>query len=99
LLNFTLFKEWGKVGGKQQEFNTPSSVSCDENHIVIADTLNFRVQIFDYDGKFLQTINNKDYIYAVFVCPFNNFIYFLDSFPSCNISTVNSKFSKDHLLA
>jgi len=48
-------KAWGKRGVKDGEFNTPHSVVVDKSgRLLVADRENFRIQIFDQDGKFLQ---------------------------------------------
>ena len=47
--------EWGKKGVDQGEFNTPHGIITDKTgRVYVADRENFRVQIFDADGKFLE---------------------------------------------
>lgn len=42
----------GKRGGEVGEFNYPTNLSVDrEGRLYVADTLNFRIQIFDRDGR------------------------------------------------
>lgn len=45
----------GKRGGAEGEFNYPTNIAVDQRNgnVVIVDTQNFRVQIFDKDGKFI----------------------------------------------
>ena len=53
--NGKFIKAWGKRGVKDSEFNTPHSVVVDKSgRLLVADRENFRIQIFDQDGKFLQ---------------------------------------------
>ena len=40
-----------------------------ENHIVISDTNNYRVQIFDRNGKFITKFGSKGTLEAQFLCP------------------------------
>ena len=47
--------EWGKKGIGQGEFNLPHAIVTDKaGRVYVADRENFRVQIFDADGKFLE---------------------------------------------
>ena len=50
----------GKRGTEDGEFNFPTNVAVDQRNgnIVVVDTQNFRVQIFDKDGKFLSKFGN-----------------------------------------
>lgn len=48
-------RAWGKAGVNPGEFNTPHAVLLDnQNRLYVADRENFRIQIFDQDGKFQQ---------------------------------------------
>ena len=50
--------DFGKKGNKPGEFNTTHSVEVDANgKIYVGDRGNFRIQIFDKDGKYLSEIN------------------------------------------
>jgi sugar lactone lactonase YvrE len=45
----------GKRGGDQGQFNFPTNATVDRaGRLYVADTLNFRVQIFEADGKFVR---------------------------------------------
>ena len=45
----------GKRGGEPGEFNFPTNLFVDtQGRLYVADTLNFRIQIFDPDGKLLS---------------------------------------------
>jgi len=52
-------KEWGRRGGEPGEFHTPHSILVDrENRLYVADRENYRIQIFDLDGRFLAEWKN-----------------------------------------
>ncbi|MCK9454481.1 MAG: 6-bladed beta-propeller [Sulfurimonas sp.] len=50
----------GQRGTKDAEFNYPTNIAVDQRNgnIVVVDTQNFRVQIFDKDGKFITKFGN-----------------------------------------
>jgi DNA-binding beta-propeller fold protein YncE len=51
----TFVKEWGKRGNAPGDFHTPHSIVVDkQNRVIVADRENYRIQVFDLDGKFLQ---------------------------------------------
>ncbi len=51
----TFIHAWGKRGVGEGEFNAPHSVALDkQGNVYVADRENFRIQIFDSDGKFLR---------------------------------------------
>ncbi len=46
---------WGKAGDADGEFNLPHSVAVDgQGRVYVGDRENYRVQIFDEDGRFLE---------------------------------------------
>lgn len=46
----------GRRGSEEAEFNFPTNLSVDrQGHLYVADTLNFRVQVFDRAGQFVRT--------------------------------------------
>ena len=48
-------KSWGEPGNKPGQFNTPHSIAADaKGNIYVADRGNYRIQVFDPDGKFLR---------------------------------------------
>ncbi|MEO8681643.1 MAG: 6-bladed beta-propeller [Vicinamibacterales bacterium] len=50
-----LIRVIGKRGGEAGEFNFPTNLSVDaQGRLYVADTLNFRIQVFDRDGKFVR---------------------------------------------
>ena len=47
-------KEWGRKGSAPGEFDTPHGLAMDsQGRLFVADLRNFRVQIFDQDGRYL----------------------------------------------
>lgn len=49
-----LIREWGKKGSAPGEFDTPHSLAMDsQGRLFVADLRNFRVQIFDQEGRYL----------------------------------------------
>ena len=47
-------KAWGQKGSAPGEFDTPHSLAMDsQGRLFVADLRNFRVQIFDQDGRYL----------------------------------------------
>jgi DNA-binding beta-propeller fold protein YncE len=47
-------KEWGRKGSAAGDFDTPHSLAMDsQGRLFVADLRNFRVQIFDQDGRYL----------------------------------------------
>jgi sugar lactone lactonase YvrE len=81
ILKFTkdgkFVKEWGKVGSGPGEFRTPHALAFDsQGRLFVADRGNHRIQIFDQDGKLLDTyyqfgrvsglfIDKDDTLYAI----------------------------------
>jgi DNA-binding beta-propeller fold protein YncE len=50
-------KSFGEPGTKTGQFDTPHSIAADaKGNIYVADRGNFRIQVFDPDGKFLRAI-------------------------------------------
>jgi len=50
----------GKRGMEQGEFNFPTNLAVDrEGHLYVADTLNFRVQVFDASGAVVKSIGTQ----------------------------------------
>ncbi len=50
-----LLYTFGKAGSKEGELFHPTNLFIRDNRIYISDTNNFRVQVFDLNGKFLST--------------------------------------------
>ncbi len=54
-----LVKTIGKNGAKKGEFNFPTNIAIGrDGTLYVVDTLNFRVQVMDPDGKVLKTIGS-----------------------------------------
>ena len=54
-----MFK-FGKEGNKEGEFNSPGYLSVNRNgHLMVCDSGNDRVQVFELSGKFLTTFGTK----------------------------------------
>lgn len=50
-------KSWGEPGKGPSQFDTPHSIAADaKGNIYVADRGNFRIQVFDPDGKLLREI-------------------------------------------
>ena len=47
--------DFGKRGSGPGEFNLPRSVAVGKDKLYVVDGGNFRIQVFDMEGKFLQT--------------------------------------------
>lgn len=48
-------RTFGAFGGREGEFNIPTSISRDENgHLFVTDTANFRIQEFDAEDQFVR---------------------------------------------
>ncbi|MCJ7682313.1 MAG: 6-bladed beta-propeller [Candidatus Aminicenantes bacterium] len=49
----------GSRGIRAGEFNFPTHLAMDSEHIYVTDAMNFRVQIFDLKGRFIQTFGTN----------------------------------------
>ena len=57
LKDYTKIREFGQRGGGPEEFNFPTNITVDsDGKVYVVDTANFRIQIFDPEGKYLKTI-------------------------------------------
>jgi len=80
--------KFGKRGDGRGEFNFPTNLALDkQGRIYVVDTLNFRVQVFDPDYKFVDTIGQQGNRFGQFIKPKG---IALDSFQ--NIYVVDSDF-------
>ena len=57
---FTIIRAFGRHGKEQGQFRGPHGVFVDaHSRIIVTDTMNSRVQVFDYEGNFLFMFGNK----------------------------------------
>jgi len=61
-------RAWGKRGTGPGEFNTPHSIALDkQGRVYVADRENFRIQVFDSEGKFLQQWSHVGSPWGLFI--------------------------------
>lgn len=61
-------KEWGKMGTGPGEFRTPHALAFDSRgRLFVADRGNHRIQIFDQDGKLLDTYYQFGRVSGLFI--------------------------------
>ena len=66
--DLTFSSTFGKKGSDKGQFNSPCGVACDSTgKVYVADTGNYRIQVFTAEGKFLRMFKrqNKPYYVAV----------------------------------
>jgi sugar lactone lactonase YvrE len=51
-----VIRSFGQHGGENGEFNLPTEVHVKTGTVAVVDAMNFRVQLFDLEGKFLGMI-------------------------------------------
>jgi DNA-binding beta-propeller fold protein YncE len=83
ILKFTkdgkFVKEWGKVGSAPGEFRTPHALAFDsKGRLFVADRGNHRIQIFDQDGKLLDTFYQFGRVSGLFILA-DDTLYAIDS--------------------
>lgn len=72
-------KEWGKIGSAPGEFRTPHALAFDsKGRLFVADRGNHRIQIFDQDGKFIDSYEQFSRISGLFIDP-KDTLYAIDS--------------------
>ena len=55
-----LVKSFGERGGGEGQFNFPSQIACaPDGAVLVADSMNFRVQRFSAEGEFLSAFGQK----------------------------------------
>lgn len=63
-----LLKQWGKKGTGEGEFNLPHTIVLDaKGRVLVGDRENNRIQIFDGDGKYLETWKEGGAPYGLFL--------------------------------
>lgn len=72
-------KEWGKIGTGPGEFRTPHALAFDSRgRLFVADRGNHRIQIFDQEGKLLETWRQFSRISGLFITR-DDMLYAIDS--------------------
>ncbi len=72
-------KEWGRIGTGTGEFRTPHALAFDRRgRLFVADRGNHRIQIFDQDGKYLDSYEQFSRISGLFITP-DDMLYAIDS--------------------
>jgi DNA-binding beta-propeller fold protein YncE len=72
-------KEWGKVGSGPGEFRTPHALAWDSRgRLFVADRGNHRIQIFDTEGKLLDTYYQFGRVSGLFITK-DDTLYAIDS--------------------
>ncbi len=72
-------KEWGRIGTATGEFRTPHALAFDNRgRLFVADRGNHRIQIFDQDGKHLDSYEQFSRISGLFITP-DDMLYAIDS--------------------
>jgi DNA-binding beta-propeller fold protein YncE len=49
-----ILRSFGKTGQGEGEFNYPTEIRVHDDELIVSDAMNFRVQIFDREGRFRQ---------------------------------------------
>jgi DNA-binding beta-propeller fold protein YncE len=71
-------KSWGKIGVRHGEFRTPHALAFDsKGRLWVADRGNHRLEIFDQDGKYLESRYMYGRISGIFIK--GNTVYAIDS--------------------
>ena len=72
-------KEWGKLGSGPGEFRTPHALAFDSRgRLFVADRGNHRIQIFDQEGKLLDSWEQFSRVSGLFIDR-NDTLYAIDS--------------------
>ncbi len=72
-------KEWGKIGNGIGEFRTPHAMAFDSSgRLYVADRGNHRIQIFDQDGKYIDSYYQYSRISDLFITR-DDMLYAIDS--------------------
>jgi sugar lactone lactonase YvrE len=72
-------KEWGSLGSGPGQFRTPHAMAFDSRgRLFVADRGNHRIQIFDQEGKLLETWRQFSRVSGIFIDR-NDMLYAIDS--------------------
>ncbi len=75
----TFIREWGRIGTLHGEFRTPHAVEFDsQGRLFVADRGNHRIEIFDQDGNYLDSLYSHGRISGIFITP-DDMLYSIDS--------------------
>ena len=75
----TFIKEWGRIGTLHGEVRTPHALAFDsQGRLFVADRGNHRIEIFDQDGNYLDSLYSHGRISGIFITP-DDMLYSIDS--------------------
>ena len=75
----TFIREWGRIGTLHGEFRTPHALEFDSaGRLFVADRGNHRIEIFDQDGNYLDSLYSHGRISGIFITP-DDMLYSIDS--------------------
>ena len=75
----TFVKEWGRIGTLHGEFRTPHALAFDsQGRLFVADRGNHRIEIFDQDGNYLDSLYSYGRISGIFITE-DDMLYAIDS--------------------
>ncbi len=75
----TFIREWGRIGTLHGEFRTPHAVEFDsQGRLFVADRGNHRIEIFDQDGNYLDSLYSHGRISGIFITA-DDMLYSIDS--------------------
>lgn len=78
-------KTWGRRGSAPGEFDTPHGLAMDsKGRLLVADLRNFRIQIFDQEGEFLDEWTQFGMPGGIFIDR-NDLLYVADSLSSAGV--------------
>ena len=74
----TFIREWGRIGTLHGEFRTPHALEFDSaGRLFVADRGNHRIEIFDQDGNYLDSLYSHGRISGIFIA--GDMLYSIDS--------------------
>ena len=53
----TFVRTFGMLGSNDDKFNFPTGITTNSTHILVADTSNHRIQVFDLNGNYADTLD------------------------------------------
>jgi sugar lactone lactonase YvrE len=72
-------KQWGRIGSGPGEFRTPHAMAFDSRgRLFVADRGNHRIQIFDQEGKYIDSYYQFSRVSDLFITP-DDTLYAIDS--------------------